>query len=243
MARLRYVEMLAASVGRFPSHKVTVEACALRRSFCTSGPQQRSALASQTRGSGASKPTVLRKDVNFPPTGYRNKVFISHSPLFTCYFRIKCEERGRRDSQAGNRLKQATGAPRIFDPWTEDIRTTGSVRRNAASHTAPGHVHQPRKLYDLLAMASRVGLTTLSACWRATRAISKATPRRRAVSASNLCPLQVMPDRHEVSGAKRNRWIGGELTRNEYVYRVSCVLPCEIRSGIACPTLPRCRRS
>ena len=36
----------------------------------------------------------------------------------------------------------------------------------------------------------RVGDATLSARWRGTRAISKATPRRRAVSASNLWPCK-----------------------------------------------------
>ena len=40
------------------------------------------------------------------------------------------------------------------------------------------------------ATASRVGATGPSACWRVTRAISKATPRRRAVSASNLWPCK-----------------------------------------------------
>ena len=52
-----------------------------------------------------------------------------------------------------------------------------------------------RKLYDLLGDCVSGRGDGPSACWRATRAISKATPRRRAVSASNP-GLKVASDRH-----------------------------------------------
>ena len=62
---------------------------------------------------------------------------------------------------------------------------------NAASHSRPGS-RSPAFASSMIfwATASRVGLTTLSACWRATRAISKAKPKRRAVSGSNPWPCR-----------------------------------------------------
>ena len=61
----------------------------------------------------------------------------------------------------------------------------------AASHRRPGS-RSPAFASSMIfwATASRVGLTTLSACWRATRAISKAKPKRRAVSGSNPWPFR-----------------------------------------------------
>ena len=61
----------------------------------------------------------------------------------------------------------------------------------AASHSRPGS-RSPAFASSMIfwATASRVGLTTLSACWRATRAISKAKPKRRAVSGSNPWPCR-----------------------------------------------------
>ena len=47
-----------------------------------------------------------------------------------------------------------------------------------------------RQLYDLLGDCVSGRATGPSACWRVTRAISKATPRRRAVSGSNLWPCK-----------------------------------------------------
>ena len=61
----------------------------------------------------------------------------------------------------------------------------------AASHSRPGS-RSPAFASSMIfwATASRVGADGPSACWRATRAISKATPRRRAVSGSNLWPCK-----------------------------------------------------
>ena len=68
----------------------------------------------------------------------------------------------------------------------ESLTIAGRRTCNAASHRRPGS-RSPALASSIIffATASRVGLTMPSVCWRATRAISKAMPMRRVVSASN----------------------------------------------------------
>ena len=53
-----------------------------------------------------------------------------------------------------------------------------------------------RKLYDLLCDCISVGAASPSACWRATRAISKATPQKTCGLGIKPVPLEVSSDRH-----------------------------------------------
>ena len=79
-------------------------------------------------------------------------------------------------------------APAVKREAEEDWgRRETSVAFNALSHSRSGS-RSPAFASSMIfcATASRVGATAPFACWRLTRAISKARPRRRAVSGSNL---------------------------------------------------------
>ena len=100
-------------------------------------------------------------------------------------------------SLAGDWLKNPE-APAVRREAEED---QGSVTipsaSKAASHSRPGS-RSPAFASSMIfwATASRVGLTTLSACWRATRANSKAKPKRRNVSRVEPMALKMLPHRH-----------------------------------------------